>query len=166
MPINEYLLPEYDQEIQTTRKVLARVAAETFTYKPHDKSSAMGPLAIHIARIPEWIKITVDQDSLDLAAGGGPDTKPTTTEELLALFDKAAAQGRESISGVSDEALFQPWSLKNGAVTLLTLPKVAVIRSFVMNHMIHHRGQLSVYLRMNNIPVPSIYGPSADEAGF
>ena len=166
MPLNDLLLPEFDQEMAVTRKVLDRVTDETFAFKPHEKSSAMGSLAIHMARIPTWVKIVVDQPSLDLAAQGPPDALPATREELLALFDKNAAEGHQSLAGVADETFSQPWSLMSGPATLLTLPKFAVYRGFVMNHLIHHRGQLSVYLRLNDIPVPSIYGPSADEAGF
>ncbi len=126
----------------------------------------MGPLAIHIARIPTWTKITIDQDSLDLAAPTPPSSAPKTTAELVALFDASVEEARTAILSVSDEVLLRPWSLMSGSDTLMTMPKVAVLRSFVMNHLIHHRGQLTVYLRLNNIAVPSIYGPSADEAGF
>ena len=166
MPINEWLLPEFDHEMVTTRKLLDRVGDETFAYKPHDKSFAMGSLAIHIARIPTWTKITIDQDSLDLAAPGSTETAPKTKTELVTLFDENVRVAHDAIAAVPDDVLFKPWSLMNGTTTLLTMPKVAILRSFVMNHLIHHRGQLSVYLRLNNIPVPSIYGPSADESGF
>jgi uncharacterized damage-inducible protein DinB len=166
MPINEWLLPEFDQEMATTRKVLARVADNTLGWKPHEKSWTMGALATHVARIPTWAGITIHQDNLDLAAPGPSQPAVTSNAELLALFEENIEGARKAIEGASDETLFQPWSLLNSSATLLTLPKVAVLRSFVMNHLIHHRGQLSVYLRLNDIPVPSIYGPSADEAGF
>ena len=169
MGISESLLPEFDNEMANTRKTLERVPVDKFDWKPHAKSAAMGGLATHLSNIPTWAVYTIDQDSLDLAPGGKP-LPPTqlakSQAELLATFDTNAAKARAAIAGASDAELFQPWSLMSNGNTILTMPKVAVLRSFVMNHLIHHRAQLGVYLRLNDIPVPSIYGPSADENSF
>jgi uncharacterized damage-inducible protein DinB len=169
MGLSESLLPEFDNEIAGTRKTLERVPYEKFDWKPHEKSTAMGGLATHLSNIPTWAVLTVDQDSLDLAPGGKPMPPPETPKsqaDLLATFDANAAKARAAIAGASDAELFKPWTLMRNGNTLLTLPKIAVLRSFVMNHLIHHRAQLGVYLRLNDIPVPSIYGPSADESPF
>ena len=169
MGLSESLLPEFDHEMANTRKTLERVPHERFDWKPHEKSTAMGGLATHLSNIPTWAVYTIGQDSLDLAPGGQPlppAELAKSSADLLALFDSNAAKARAAIAGASDEELFKPWTLMSNGNALLTLPKVAVLRSFVMNHVIHHRAQLGVYLRLNDIPVPSIYGPSADEAAF
>ncbi len=166
MSISASLLPEFDQEMANTRKALERVPDDKFNWKPHEKSWAMGGLATHLANLPSWTIITINQDSFDMNPPGeepfkAPEAK--SREEVLEMFDKNAAAARATIAAASDEELFKPWSLLSGGNTLMTLPKIAVLRSFVMNHIIHHRGQFTVYLRLNDIPVPSIYGPSADE---
>jgi uncharacterized damage-inducible protein DinB len=169
MGLSESLLPEFDNEMANTRKTLERVPYDKFDWKPHPKSTAMGGLATHLSNIPTWVGYTIDQDSLDLAPGGKPlpPADPIKSEaELLAAFDDNVVKARSAIAGVSDEELFKPWSLMSNGNTLLTMPKIAVLRGFVMNHLIHHRAQLGVYLRLNDIPVPSIYGPSADESPF
>lgn len=169
MGLSESLLPEFDNEMAGTRKTLERVPIEKFDWKPHEKSTAMGGLATHLCNIPTWAGYTIDQDSLDLAPGGKPLPPAELAKsqaDLLATFDANAAKARAAIAGASDEELFKPWSLMSNGNTILTMPKIAVLRSFVMNHLIHHRAQLGVYLRLNDIPVPSIYGPSADESPF
>ena len=166
MAISDELLPEFDQEMASTRRTLERVPQDKFGWTPHEKSGTMGWLAGHLANIPTWASLTVNQDELDLAPGGHaptPPPPPASTEELVAMFDKNAAAARAAIAGASDDELRKPWSLLQNGTTMMTLPKVAVVRSFVMNHLIHHRAQLGLYLRLNDIPVPSIYGPSADE---
>jgi len=166
MSISASLLPEFDQEMTNTRKALERVPDDKFDWKPHEKSGAMGWLANHLANLPSWMVFTINQDSLDLAPPDGESFKwepKGSRRELLEDFDKNVVAARAAIAAASDEELLKPWSLLKGGVTLMTLPKVAVLRSFVMNHIIHHRGQFTVYLRLNDIPVPSIYGPSADE---
>jgi len=165
MAIKDALLPEFDHEMATARKVIERVPAEKFGYKPHDRSMTMGALASHIAEMPTWATTGIAMDSIDLAGGYQP-FQPKSTAELLQAFDKNVAGAHNAIAGASDETLMKSWSLKRGDVTLMTMPKIAVVRSFVLNHLIHHRGQLSVYLRLNNIPVPSMYGPSADEGSL
>ena len=166
MAISDALLPEFDQEMASARKTLERVPADKFDWRPHDKSGTMIWLAGHLANLPSWAPLAIGQDELDLAPGGEPmplPPVPATVEELLATFDKHAADARAAIAAASDEALMKPWSLLQNGKTMMTLPKVAVLRSFVMNHLIHHRAQLGMYLRLNDLPVPSIYGPSADE---
>jgi uncharacterized damage-inducible protein DinB len=169
MSISEALLPEFDQEMANTRKTLERVPMDKPDWKPHEKSMAMGHLAIHLANLPHWTTETIAKDSLDIAPPDGAafeTEKASSQEELLAIFDKNVAAARAAIEGVSDESLAKSWSLLSGGQTILTMPKIAVIRTFVMNHSIHHRAQLGVYLRLNDLPVPALYGPSADEGGM
>jgi uncharacterized damage-inducible protein DinB len=169
MPINQGLLGEFDHEMANTRKTLERVPEDKFSWKPHAKSGTMIWLAGHVAHIPGWAKETIERDSLDIAPRGQPPPQaelPGSRKELLELFDRSVAAGRAALSGASDEHLMKPWSLLASGKTILTMPRVAVLRGFVMNHLIHHRAQLGVYLRLNDIPVPSIYGPSADEGSF
>ena len=168
MGLSNALLPEFDNEMANTRKTLERVPDDRFDWKPHEKSTAMGGLAGHLANLPSWGSLTVGSDSFDMAPGGQPlkNAALSSGKELLAKFDENVAATRAAIAGASDEELFKPWTLLSNGNTLLTMPKIAVLRSFVMNHMIHHRAQLGVYLRLNDIPVPSIYGPSADESPF
>jgi uncharacterized damage-inducible protein DinB len=163
MAIVDALLPEFDHEMATTRKVLERVPEDKFEWKPHAKSMSLGGLATHVASIVWWGTVTLDRPEIDLE--GYPPNKPAATRaDLLALFDKNLAETRASLVGKTDAELMAPWSLKQGKTTFFTMPKAAVWRSFVMNHLVHHRAQLGVYLRMNNVPVPAMYGPSADEA--
>ena len=166
MAIAEALLPEFDQEAAGVRRTLERVPADKFDWRPHEKSGTMIWLAGHLANLPSWAPLTIGQDELDLAPGGEsmPQApEPASVEELVATFDRHAAAARAAIAGASDAELMKPWSLLSNGQVLMTLPKAAVIRRFVMNHLIHHRAQLGVYLRMNDVPVPSIYGPSAYE---
>ena len=163
MRISETLLPEFDQEMANTRKMLERVPDGKFTWKPHDKSMTLGRLAQHVAELPGWTTFTIQSDFLDLATA--PRPKPVEScKELMDSFEKNRAEARAAIEGASDENLMQPWTLKMGEQILLSMPRIAVLRGMVFNHGIHHRGQLSVYLRLNNVPVPRMYGPSADES--
>jgi len=168
MAISKSLLPEFDNEMANTRKTLERVPDAKFAWKPHNKSSAMGALATHLANLPSWGSLTLNSDSFDLAPEGKPIKTPelSSTSAVLAKFDENAAATRAAIEAASDEDLFRPWTLQSNGQTLMTMPKVAVLRNFVLNHMIHHRAQLGVYLRLNDIPVPAVYGPSADESPF
>ena len=168
MGLNQALLPEFDQEMAGTRRSLERVPEGTFGWKPHEKSMTMGQLAVHLAVIPGWVGVMLGQDSLDVAPPGGPAWEPPRADspkEVLEIFDKGVAAARAAIAAASEEHLMKPWSLLSGGKTVFTLPRIAVLRSFIMNHTIHHRAQLGVYLRLNNLPVPAIYGPSADEGG-
>ena len=168
MAISDALLPEFDHEMANTRKTLERVPDDKFAWTPHAKSSTMGGLVTHLANLPSWAGYTINQDSLDIAPNGEPQraTPVKSNAEALETFDKNVAAARAAIAGASDEQLFQPWTLMANGKTLMSLPRVAVLRSFVMNHLIHHRAQLGVYLRLNDLPVPSIYGPSADEGSM
>jgi len=168
MAIRDGILPEFDHEVANTRKVLERVPEGKPDYKPHEKSMPMGRLAGHTAELPGWAKETILQNSIEIRQGDPKNVAlvMTSRKQLLEEFDKRAAAGRAAIAGASDEELMKPWSLIANGKTIFTLPKIAVLRGFVMNHMIHHRAQLGVYLRLNDVPVPSIYGPSADEQVF
>jgi uncharacterized damage-inducible protein DinB len=169
MPLNQSLLPEFDMEMASTRKTLERVPDNKLTWKPHAKSGTMGWLASHLANLPEWGTITIKQDSLDLAPDGAPpqpQPPAKSQKELLATFDKNVAEARAALAGADDATLFKPWSLLKTGKVLMTMPKIAVLRGFVLNHVIHHRAQLGVYLRLNDIAVPAIYGPSADEGSM
>lgn len=166
MKISDSLLPEFDQEMANTRKVLERAPAAKFSWKPHPKSSELGALAAHIANMADWAKLTLESDSFDYAPPGAPPyetPKFASTDQLLAAFDKSVAEARSDLAAADDAKLLAPWTLMAGGKSLMTMPRVAVIRTFVMNHIIHHRAQLGVYLRLNDIPLPALYGPSADE---
>jgi uncharacterized damage-inducible protein DinB len=165
MSISQSLLPEFDHEMATTRKLLERVPEDKADWKPHTKSMSMSRLAGHVATLPEWTVMTIKQDELEMSGEFKPFMS-ASPKELTAKFDELTRQARAVIAEASDADLMKPWSLKGQGKTFFTMPKVAVLRSFVMNHMIHHRGQLSVYLRLNDVPVPSMYGPSADESSF
>ena len=160
MSIGEKLLPEFDQEMATTRRVLERVPSDKGNWKPHEKSFPMGHLAQLVSMIPGWITRTLREDSIDLAAGEGYSMQKT--ESLVEQFDKNVADARAAIAESTDEHLDTMWSLKHGERVLFSQPRGPAIRTHI-NHLIHHRGQLSVYLRMTDVPVPSIYGPTADE---
>ena len=169
MAIKDALLPEWDQEMSSTRKMLERVPNEKFAYQPHAKSMNLGRLASHLAEMPQWCVSTVSADSFDVSPPGGTEYKATThatREELLAAFDQNAQAAREMLTGMDDGAYMSPWTFKNAGQVVFVLPKIGVVRSFILNHMIHHRGQLSVYLRMLDVALPSMYGPTADESGM
>ncbi|HEY3132813.1 MAG TPA: DinB family protein [Acidobacteriota bacterium] len=169
MKLSQLILPEYDHEMANTRKTLERVPQDKFGWKPHEKSMTLGRLAQHLAELPGWAIYTIEKDSLDIAPPGAPPYQPpkvNSPEEVLQLFDKNVAAGRAAIAGANDEHLMKSWSLLSGGKTIFTLPRIGVLRGSVMNHSIHHRAQLGVYLRLNNLPLPALYGPSADEAGF
>jgi len=166
MAHKDLLLPEFDQEMANTRKTLERVPDNKLGWQPHAKSYTMGKLASHLANIPSWIEMTLNQDVLDMTPKDGKEfTTPQagSNKELLAFFDKNVAAGRAAIAACSDEQFAKPWSLVAGGKTLFTAPRLVVLRGFVLSHNVHHRAQLGVYFRLNDIPVPAIYGPSADE---
>lgn len=163
--LTQSLLQELEFEIPATRKTLERVPAK-FDWAPHSKSMKLGRLAQHLAEIPDWAVKAITLDELDLAPPGAAPYKPpvlTSAAEVLAEYDKNIAAAKTALAGTTDEHLMKPWSLKMGGKTILTLPRVAVVRNFVLNHNVHHRAQMGVYLRLNDVPVPSVYGPSADE---
>ncbi|MGB0035256.1 MAG: DinB family protein [Candidatus Acidiferrales bacterium] len=169
MAIRDSILPEFDNEMAITRKTLERVPEGKSNWAPHEKSMKMGRLAGHLAELPSLAVRTIELDSLDFQPAGAPPRVPfvmSSRKGLLETFDKNVASARAAIAGASDEHLAKPWSLQIGGKELFKLPRAAVLRTLILNHVIHHRGQLSVYLRLNNVPVPSIYGPSADENPF
>jgi uncharacterized damage-inducible protein DinB len=154
------LLPEFDQEMATTRRLLERVPSERGQWKPHSKSFPLGHLAQLISWMPGWIATTLRRTELDLAGGAAYSFE--TTQKLLKEFDKNVREAREALASTADADWAVPWSLKHGDRVLYTAPRGSVVRSHI-SHLIHHRGQLSVYLRECDIPIPMIYGPTADE---
>jgi uncharacterized damage-inducible protein DinB len=160
MTISQALLPEFDAEMATTRRVLERVPSEKAEWKPHPKSFALGHLAQLVATMPGWVTHTIRDDALDLASGPGYSFQKT--ESLLKQFDELVKTARGAIQSAKDSDFDAPWSLKMGDRVLFTMPKGTVVRQNI-NHLVHHRGQLTVYLRLLDVPVPSIYGPTADE---
>jgi uncharacterized damage-inducible protein DinB len=168
MSIAQAFLGELDHEAGNTRKVLERVPDAHVAWKPHAKSYSLGDLALHIANLPTWVGYTLDYPELDLDPPGGakwPRAEWEGRDKMLATFDKNITDARASIAAASDAKMMEPWTLKKGSTTIFTLPKVAVLRSAVFNHTSHHRGQLTVYLRLKDVPLPNIYGATADETG-
>jgi uncharacterized damage-inducible protein DinB len=162
MSISQMLLPEFDQEMSNTRKILERVPEDKYSWKPHEKSMTLGRLASHVAELPGWAVETINRETLELTPGMKPFVAGSASE-LLARFEKNAAEARAAITGATDDHLAVEWSLIYGGHKVLTMPRAAVLRSVVMNHLIHHRAQLGVYLRLNDVAIPGMYGPSADE---
>lgn len=160
------LIGEIDHEVATTRKVLERIPAEKFDYKPHDKSMSMSRLATHIAEMFGWITETCKTSEMDFAKIDYKPFEPKSTAELLEFFDKSIAEATAALENTSDEQMKTNWTLRNGDQVYFTLPKINCLRTMCLNHIWHHRGQLSVYLRLNDIPVPALYGPSADESAM
>jgi uncharacterized damage-inducible protein DinB len=166
MSIAQSILSEFDQEMANTRKVLERVPDEKWNWKPHEKSGTTGWLAAHVGTVPGWLTMTLTSESLDYAPVDGPSYTPPKIEnskQLLAAFDKEAAEARAALTNASDEDMAKGWTLLAGGKEIFTMPRVACVRGMIMNHLIHHRGQLTVYLRLLDVPVPGLYGPSADE---
>lgn len=165
MPLAESILPEFDQETLTTRLLLERVPGEKGEWKPHDESRSLGQLAMHIAGIPRWAAITLERKEFDT---NPPDTsKPVppvfeSTARALMAYDDAVTSARSILTRTSDGEFMAQWTLKNGGKSVFSVPRVAAFRSFVMNHAVHHRGQLSVYLRLLDVPLPTLYGVTAD----
>jgi uncharacterized damage-inducible protein DinB len=169
MKISEGLLPEFDQESATTKSVLERCPEAKFNFKPHEKSWELIRLATHLANLPSWALITLKQDVFDVMPPGAPPYKEEpakTTAELVEKFDKNTADARAAIAEASDAEFMKIWTMLKGGEKMFSMPKMVCLRSFVMNHGIFHRGQLAVYLRLIDVPVPAIYGPSADEGSF
>ena len=163
MSISQSLLPEFDMEMGNLRKTLERIPDDKFGYKPHPRSNTMGWMANHLANLANWATITLTQDGLNFT----PDMKVTevgTTAEVLAVFDKNLAEARAALAAISDADMMKNWTLSAQGNVIFSMPRIACMRGFVMNHMIHHRAQLTVYMRLNDIPVPALYGPSADES--
>jgi len=165
MAIAQSLLPEFAHEMATTRKLLGLVPAAHAHWKPHPKSTSLGELAMHLGNIPSWTAATLQQTELHLNPPGGPawtTPKFESVAMLLQAFDDNVAAGQAAIAAASDTDFMVPWTLKNAGEVVFTLPRIATLRSFVISHMIHHRGQFTVYLRLRDVPLPSVYGPTAD----
>jgi uncharacterized damage-inducible protein DinB len=162
MALKDGLLAEYDHEIATTRKLLERLPDDKLSWKPHDRSMSLGGLATHLGSIPTWGTTILDDPFFDLAGSPSSAEAKSSTAAILALFDESARQTRAAMDKTDPEYLSM-WALKRGGQEMFSMPRLNAFRSFVLYHLVHHRGQLSVYLRLNNIPVPPIYGPTADE---
>lgn len=158
------LLAELERESATTRRVLERVPADRFEWQPHPKSMTLKALAVHLATVPTWGAATLASTEFDLAQAEDRRPDISSTQELLGFYDGAVGDLKEKLGSADDATLLAPWTLKKEGAAVVTLPRAAVLRSIIFNHSIHHRGQLSVFLRLLDVPVPSIYGPSADEA--
>jgi uncharacterized damage-inducible protein DinB len=163
MAIKDALLPEFDHEMGTTRRVLERVPEADFGWKPHEKSMSLGQLAGHLTNLPTWFAVILERSDYDLATLDRRSGELGSRDKLLQEFDANRAAARACLIQRSDAEMLAPWTLKNGGQEVFTMPRISAVRGFVMNHSIHHRGQLSVYLRLRNVPLPSMYGPTADE---
>jgi len=160
------IIIQYDQIAKNAKKTIERVPDDKFGWKPHKKSFSMGDLAAHIANLQTWINVSIDLDEFDMHPISGEEfipAKASNQKELLELFDKSFEEAKKCLENTPDEKLDENWSLLNGGQVLFTMPKISVVRNFVLHHLIHHNAQLGVYLRLNDIPVPAIFGPSADE---
>jgi uncharacterized damage-inducible protein DinB len=166
MSIADALLPEFDREMGSTRRVLERIPDGQFGWQPHPKSMTLGRLAEHLAELPQWVGVTVGQSEFDIGTARRPEgyASPETRDTVLAMFDANVASARSALADKTDAELLAPWTLLKSGQAMFTMPKAGVLRAFVMNHIVHHRGQMTVYLRLHNVPLPSIYGPSADES--
>jgi uncharacterized damage-inducible protein DinB len=164
MSIAESMIQELVGESATTQKLLERIPDDRLTWQPHEKSMSMSRLATHVAEIPSWVPLIVGSNELDLAKREPRPRELGSRKEILDIFHAQVEDTKKALAGKSDQELMLPWKLKMGDHVIFELPRAIALRSMVMNHLIHHRGQLSVYLRLNNIPVPGAYGPSADEA--
>jgi uncharacterized damage-inducible protein DinB len=165
MAFTDVLLPEFDLEMATTRRVIAAVRDENASFRPHPRSTSMADLAVHVANLVTWVPIALESMEFDVHPPGGERWKAPKFESAAALvkaFDANVSKARAAIADATDVKLAIPWSFKRAGAAIFTQPRAAVLRGFVMNHMIHHRGQLTVYLRLCEIPVPSVYGPTAD----
>jgi uncharacterized damage-inducible protein DinB len=165
MTFSESLLPEFEEEMKNTRKLLECVPDGKFDYQPHKKSMTLGRLATHVAEMPSWTTFTLEQEVLDMQ----PDFKPqiaTSRAELLQMFDQGVTDARTRIAAASDSDWEKIWTFKFAGKTIMSMPRSAVMRSTIMNHLIHHRAQLGVFLRLNDVAIPGMYGPSADEQKF
>jgi len=164
--ISDSFIPELDQEAAGTRKTLARIPADKFDWKPHEKSYSFQQLASHIANLPSWAVMVAGGTSFDVAPVGEEPVRQEaaeTPEAAVQMFDQNIAAAREAVAGLSDEAMMESWALLAGGEEMFSMPRAAVIRGFIMNHLIHHRAQLGLYLRLNDVAMPALYGPTADE---
>ena len=163
MALKDSLLAELKKEGNSTKKILERVPEQSFSWKPHEKSMSLGRLATHVAEIPHWTSDILSGDELDFASQPFVRHLASSNDELLKIFQENLDKAINALQNASDEMLKEKWILRRGDTVFFELPKIAAIRSFGYSHLIHHRGQLSVYLRLIDVPVPGMYRPSADE---
>ena len=166
MTLSELLLPEFDEEMATTRRAIERAPAEKYEWRPHAKSNTLGWLVGLCSSMPSWVTSTLKQDSLDLMPAGkppGPAPSPKSVRDALETFDKNVAEARAALAATKDEEFDRPWRLMVSGKTVVERPKYEILRTQVINHLVHHRAQLGVYLRLLDVPVPMTYGPTADE---
>ncbi len=161
--IKDVAFGDLERELKVTRKVLERIPEKDFAWKPHEKSMALGRLAMHVATMPQWMVTTLEQDSLDMAQPPNIRNEATSSADLLAEFDKHAAAAKAALAKIDDAGLQRPWSLRQGDKVMHTKSKAMILRVWCINHMISHRAQLNVYMRLLNVPVPAVYFNSADE---
>jgi uncharacterized damage-inducible protein DinB len=166
MTIAQTILGELKQEAIATRKMFERVPFDKAAWKPHEKSMTLGHLASHVADLPYWIAITIDQNELDFANFDYKPSDADSNKSLLEKFESALNKAESSLSKCSDAEIMKDWTLKNGEHVYFTMPRAYVIRSMNMNHFVHHRAQLGVFLRLLDVPLPQVYGPTADEGGM
>jgi uncharacterized damage-inducible protein DinB len=165
MRLVDLLLPEFDHEMASTRRVLARAPEPQFTWRPHEKSWTLASLATHLANIPRWGVSVLKHNSYDLVRDAGePPVAQATLADVLALFDRHVAEARAALTDITEGELIVPWALKRDGVVMMSVPRIQAFKSFAVSHIVHHRGQLTVYLRLIGVPLPPIYGPTADEA--
>jgi uncharacterized damage-inducible protein DinB len=164
MSIADTLIMELEQEAKATRALLARVPDDKLTWKPHAKSMSLGELANHVATTPGAARLALCE-SFDASNITGPP-QPQSTAAIMAAFDESLAQAKNVLAGMDDAAMMKSWSFTKGGHPIMTIPRIGLFRTIMLNHLYHHRGQLSVYLRLLDVPLPSIYGPSADENPF
>ena len=166
MSISRAILAEFLSDAANTRKLLEVVPEDKLGWKPHEKSMTLARLSGHIAEIPGWAQTMVGKDELDFESGNFQPATPETVADLLATHDASVAAFRKALEGASDETLARPWKLRNGEHVYFELPCAAALRGFVLNHVVHHRGQLSVFLRLQDVALPQVYGPTADNPSF
>lgn len=166
MSINQSFLGEFEHEAESTRRLLERVPMDKWNWKPHEKSMSLGKLAFHVAEIPGWVSDTLDNDEFDFTKTPYVPKEEGTTDDLMKFYDECVKNAKTSIQNSTDENFMKTWTFRNGETIYFAMPKIQALRGFCFNHMYHHRGQLTVYLRLLNVPLPSIYGPSADEGNM
>lgn len=166
--MSELLLPEFDAEIASTRRVLKVVPEEKFDWRPHAKSFTMQALAGHVAELPSWTSDVLRRERFDVDGTNPPENtnfKPASTQQMLERFEQWAARARADLAAATDDAMQQEWVMTWGGYEIIRLPRYQAIRKWSLNHMVHHRAQLGVYLRLNDVKLPGVYGPSADDQG-
>jgi uncharacterized damage-inducible protein DinB len=164
MPINELLIREFDREMSSTQKTLERVPADKWDWKPQEKSGSLGWMAGHVATLPGFTTVAIKTPELEIASANIPRVEKHA--DLLPMFAKSSQEARAALASVTDEQLQQTWTLKRDGKLIFSMPRYDVLRAMCFNHIVHHRGQLTMYLRQLNVPVPGLYGPSADEKGM